>query len=59
VANHAPEVWRLHMIAEPRLAAATAPAPHAHARIDDWPAAVPWVLERLRGGPARGRDTPS
>ena len=27
VAKHAPEVWRLHMIAEPRLAAVTPPAP--------------------------------
>ena len=33
VATHAPDVWRLHMIAEPRLAATTPPAPHAHARI--------------------------
>jgi hypothetical protein len=48
VANHAPQVWRLHMIAEPRLAAHTPPAPHAHARIDAWEEAVPWILERLR-----------
>jgi hypothetical protein len=47
VATHAPQVWRLHMIAEPRLAAHTPPAPHAHARIDDWGEAVPWILERL------------
>lgn len=51
VATHAPQVWRLHMIAEPRLAAHTPPAPHAHARIDIWDDAVPWILERLRGGP--------
>jgi hypothetical protein len=50
VANHAPQVWRLHMIAEPRLAAHTPPAPHAHARIDRWEEAVPWILERLNGG---------
>jgi hypothetical protein len=50
VATHAPQVWRLHMIAEPRLAAHTPPAPHAHARIDSWEEAVPWILERLRGG---------
>jgi hypothetical protein len=49
VAHHAPQVWRLHMIAEPRLAAHTPPAPHAHARIDDWGEALPWILERLRG----------
>ena len=47
VAKHAPDVWRLHMIAEPRLAAHTPPAPHAHARIDDWGEALPWILARL------------
>jgi hypothetical protein len=50
VAVHAAQVWRLHMIAEPRLAAHTPPAPHAHARIDAWGEAVPWILERLRSG---------
>lgn len=50
VANHAPQVGRLHMIAESRLAAHTPPAPHAHARIDAWDEAVPWILERLKGG---------
>lgn len=49
VAEHAPEVWRLHMIAEPRLAAATPPSPHAHARIDDWTIACEWIIERLEG----------
>ena len=48
VARYAPDVWRLHMIAEPRLAAHTPAAPHAHARIDDWQAALPWILDRLR-----------
>ncbi len=48
VANHAPDVWRLHMVAEPRLAAHTPPAAHAHARIDCWDEAVPWILDRLR-----------
>jgi hypothetical protein len=48
VATHAPQVWRLHMVAEPRLAAHLPPAPHAHARIDEWSEAVPWILERLR-----------
>lgn len=52
VANHAPQVWRLHMIAEPRLAGGTPPAPHAHARIDDWADAVPWILNRFAEGPA-------
>ena len=48
VAKHAPEVHRLHMIAEPRLAPAIPPAEHAHARIDDWPTATEWLLQRLR-----------
>ena len=49
VAKHAPEVHRLHMVAEPRLAPAVPPAEHAHARIDDWPTATGWILERLKG----------
>src|SRR5687768_12442504 len=49
VAKHAPEVHRLHMVAEPRLAPAVPPAGHAHARIDDWPTATGWILERLKG----------
>ena len=47
VAKHAPEVHQLHMIAEPRLAPAVPTAEHAHARIDDWPTAADWILERL------------
>jgi hypothetical protein len=49
VAKHAPEVWRLHMIAEPLMAAAEPPSPFAHARIDRWDEALPWVLGKLRG----------
>jgi hypothetical protein len=52
VAKHAPGVWRLHMIAEPRVAQHTPPAEHAHARIDDWNSAVKWVEARLAEGPA-------
>ena len=48
VAKHAPEVWRLQMIAEPLMAAAAPPAPFAHARIDRWDEALPWLLEKLR-----------
>ncbi len=51
VAKHAPEVWRLHMVAEPRLAAAIPPAEDAHARIDDWPAACEWILEKFKETP--------
>ena len=47
VAKHAPQVHRLHMVAEPRLAPAIPAAPAAHARIDDWPTACHWILERL------------
>ncbi|HEX8413511.1 MAG TPA: HAD family hydrolase [Sphingomicrobium sp.] len=47
VADHAPEVWRLHMIAEPRLAQWVPPAPKAHTRIDDWPTACEWILARF------------
>jgi len=47
VAKHAPDVWRLHMVAEPLMAAHVAPAPHAHARIDDWSIAREWVLDRF------------
>ena len=52
VAKHAPQVWRLHMIAEPRLAAHMPPAPHAHARIDDWEEANAWIRARFAEGPA-------
>jgi hypothetical protein len=52
VAKHAPHVWRLHMIAEPRVAAHIPPSPHAHARIDDWEEATGWILARFAEGPA-------
>jgi hypothetical protein len=47
VAKHAPNVWRLHMIAEPRVASTVPMSEHAHARIDDWPSASDWILEKL------------
>jgi len=47
VAKHAPEIFRLHMVAEPKLAPVVPPAEHAHARIDDWPTASDWIIERL------------
>jgi len=50
VAEHAPDVWRLHMVAEPALACHVGPARFAHARIDDWAEASDWVVERLRAG---------
>jgi hypothetical protein len=36
------------MVAEPRLAPAVPRAEDAHARIDDWPTATQWILERMR-----------
>ena len=52
VAQHAPQVWRLQMIAEPKVARLMPPAPRAHARIDDWGEAVEWLLARFAEGPA-------
>jgi FMN phosphatase YigB (HAD superfamily) len=52
VAEHAPEVWRLHMVAEPEVAARRQQAPATHARIDDWATAADWVLARFAEGPA-------
>jgi hypothetical protein len=50
VAKAAPQVHRLHMIAEPELAAIMPPAPMAHARIDDWAEAKHWIRDRLTAG---------
>jgi hypothetical protein len=58
VAKHAPDVWRIHMVAEPRVARHRPKAPHAHVRIDDWSDAVPWIIARFAasaGPPAPGR----
>jgi len=48
----APHVTRLHLCGEPLLAPHIACAHelgHAHARIDDWGNALPWLLNRLNG----------
>jgi hypothetical protein len=47
VAKHAPEVHRLHMIADPELRGLIPAAPDAHARIDEWPAAHFHIREVL------------
>lgn len=50
VAEIAPHVSRLHLCGEPLLAPhipCAHSAGHAHARIDDWASALPWLLERL------------
>lgn len=55
VAEHAPHVHRLHMVSEPALAPGVPAAPSAHARIDHWPEARGWILDRFAAGePARG-----
>jgi hypothetical protein len=55
VAQHAPDVHRLHMISEPSLAPHVPPAPYAHARIDDWQTAQAWIADRFAAGlPASG-----
>jgi hypothetical protein len=47
VARHAPDVWRVHMVAEPRVARHRVKAEHAHVRIDDWAEPLPWILARF------------
>jgi FMN phosphatase YigB (HAD superfamily) len=45
-----PHVGRLHLCAEPMLAPhidCAHRSGHAHARIDDWASALPWLIERL------------
>ncbi len=51
VAAAAPDVFRLHMIAEPIVAALTPAARAAHARIDHWAEAVDWIEARFAGEP--------
>lgn len=54
VARHAPDVLRLHMIAEPLLAGHMPTSEHAHARIDDWVGAQAWIAARFAGEPLTG-----
>jgi hypothetical protein len=49
----APHVSRLHLCGEPMLAPfidCAHVAGHAHARIDEWDRALPWLLDRVTGG---------
>lgn len=50
VARAAPQVHRLHMVSEPQMAPHVPPAPHAHARIDDWREAQAWIAARFAEG---------
>ena len=54
VAREAPEVFRLHMISEPELAASVPPAPYASTRIDDWREAADWIEARFDEGVGAG-----
>lgn len=50
VSEIAPHVSRLHLCGEPMIAPhidCAHRAGHAHARIDDWENALPWLVERL------------
>ncbi|APE27676.1 hypothetical protein [Aurantiacibacter gangjinensis] len=50
--KEAPHVHRLHFCGEPSVAPhipCALEAGHAHARIDTWDAALPWILETLHG----------
>jgi len=52
VATIAPQVHRLHFCGEPAIAAhipCAHTAGHAHARIDRWDQALPWLIETLHG----------
>lgn len=52
VSQLTPDVIRLHLCGEPLLAPhidCAHQAGHAHARIDDWEAALPWILEQIHG----------
>lgn len=50
VADHAPQVWRLHMVGEPAIADKIKTAHAAHTRIDDWATARDWIADRLHAG---------
>ncbi len=52
VAHHAPEIARIHFVADDRLARMIDKAESAEVRIDDWDAASAWILARLDGRPA-------
>jgi hypothetical protein len=55
-AKHAPHVGRLHMVADATLAGLLPAAPAAHARIDDWARAEPWIRAWVNG-PGRTKES--
>ncbi len=50
VAKETPQVWRLHMVAEPLIAHSRPQAEDAHVRVDDWAHAADWILQRFADG---------
>lgn len=54
VAEHAPDVVRFQLVADPALRA-MAPACDAHPRVDDWAALEPLLEQALRARPASAR----
>jgi len=62
VGEVAPQVRRLHLCAEPQVAPHI-PCAHeagdAHARIDDWASALPWLLASLAGEDTEKDQVPS
>lgn len=49
VAQHLPDTWRLQLVGEPLLSQRVVKEPMAHARIDVWAQAEPWIREKLLG----------
>jgi hypothetical protein len=49
VGRTTPDVWRLHMVADPEIARLIPAAPDAHKRIDRWAEATDWILDRFAG----------
>ena len=49
VAEYVPTSGRIHMIADPRLSKLIGAAEGASARIDQWPEAQAWILDKLTG----------
>ncbi|HTT98861.1 MAG TPA: hypothetical protein VMF58_12490 [Rhizomicrobium sp.] len=47
-AEHAPGVFRVHLIGDERLKPLLAPSPHAHHYAPDWPSAVSFIREQLK-----------
>lgn len=50
VKAHAPSVYRLHMVAEPKLRTLIPAAPDADVRIDDWPTALKRIQQVFASG---------